>query len=539
MSKKKFTVPESLIASSFCKGETVNVRTLNDIPTVTNIAFPENTTNIRNFDFSPYYGKGFDMITTICQYTIEKLLDESINTKQASLSIATIASYCNNLKHLFKFCDLWRSGLGTDLFPENINSSFINELINYIKGYRDSPVSQKGYYSSCKSVLVSSHRLGYLSGVDIKSIFPRNPFPNNNRQAKGQRALTPEEKKRLVIALKNEVTHIVAHEKALTGYELGICVLAIGISTGMNPTPVLTLPIDCLQPHPIKANLRLLVAFKRRGNATYVVSLRQSQDVTLLRSVNLNVASIIELIIERNASVRARCDDKSRLLVYEGRNGEAKLLSNSDLKGFITKLIKTHDLLDDDGNSITLNMMRLRKTFINRIWEMSGQDPLIAARHGKHTEQTANRHYWAPPPEAERNMRFLGEVRIKDLLEVNVSHLPKVNTPVSSCKDPMSGHLAPKNGTVCTELLGCFRCKSFVVTEEDLYRLFSFYWAVVQERDSFGVKRWKKYLRHIIRIIDDDIAPHFDRELIEHNRQKAKSFPHPFWRNLDMVRLAR
>ncbi|MGF1728728.1 phage integrase SAM-like domain-containing protein [Photobacterium kasasachensis] len=539
MSKKKFTVPDSSTASSSSKGETANVRSLGDIPTVTKIVFPESRSNIRNYDFSSYYGKGFDAITTICQCTIEKLLEESISTKQASLSIATIVGYCSGLKHLFEFCILWRSGLDTDMCPKDINTLFIYKFIHYIKGFKDSPVSQRGYYTRCKSVLVASYNQGYLSDVDIKSIFPRNPFPNSNRQAKGKRALSPEEKKRLVIALKNEVTHMVAHERALTGYELGICVLAIGISTGMNPTPVLTLPIDCLQPHPIKANLRLLVAFKRRGNATHVVSLRQSQDVALLRSVNLNVASIIELTIERNAIVRARCDDKSRLLVYEGRNGEAKPLSNSDLKGVITKLIKTHDLLNDDGNPISLNMMRLRKTFVNRIWEMSGQDPLIAARHGKHTEQTANRHYWAPPPEAERNMRFLGEVRIKDLLEVKVSHLPKVNTPVSSCKDPMNGHLAPKNGTVCTELLGCFRCKSFVVTEDDLYRLFSFYWAVVQERDTFGVKRWKKYLRHIIRIIDNEIAPHFDQELIEHNRQKAKSFPHPFWRDLDMLRLAR
>ncbi len=551
MSKKQFNVitdnqDDDVKRPSESKGINTDKRSASTnvvpiTPTNMKVHFPKNPSNNRAFDFTPYFGQGFDAITTICQATIEKLIQQSIDTQQAAIAVTSIKSYCHaGLKYFFGFLTLWRAGVERDLQPVDITPELIKEYIHHLKASDIGYTTQKAYYTHTKAALTATHTQGYLPHVDIKHIFPKNPFPNANRKYKGQKPLTQAENKQLVSALKMEMTRILAGKEPLDSFDLTVCVLGIGMVTGMNPIPVLSLPTDCIQPHPLKQNLRLLVAFKRRGNATQVVSLRQSQDIALLRSVKLNAANTIEMIIERNAALREGYQDPMQLLVFQAKGdankGAITALTSNSVGGNINTLIEKHQLLDDDGKPMRLNMMRLRKTFVNRIWELSGQDPLIAARYGKHTPETSQRDYMVAPPEAETNMRFIGEARIESL---RVSYGPKENTPISGCKDSKYGHRAPKDGSVCTETLDCFRCKSFVVTEEDLYRLFSFYWAAVRERDSFGIKNWNKYLRHIIRIIDEDIAPQFDGEKVTAVREQAKTTPHPFWRDLTMVRMAR
>ncbi|MFC4656050.1 hypothetical protein ACFO3I_13630 [Rheinheimera marina] len=543
MSGKKFQLlPKEIepIAPALTSTHSQPQIAINSLPTSTIVKFPENNSTLRNFDFCRFYGKGFNEIVFACQHTIEHLLSESISTHQSSLSIVSIAGYCYiGARNLFDFCSLLHASVKNDITLSSVTPKYIIEYIQYIKGLTLAPASQKTSYTLTKSLLIACHRAGYLPDVDIKTLFPRNPFPHSNKQMKGERPLSQHEKRYLVLALKSEMSRILSSDMPLSSYDLAVCVLAIGISTGMNPTPVLSLPIDCLQPHPLKANLRLLVAFKRRGNSTHLVSLRQSEDIALLQSVKLNVANTIDMLIERNAALRMHYSNPNHLLVYQsesgGNYGAVRPLRLNTLWMSIQNLIEKHALKDDDGRSMKLSMMRLRKTYINRIWELSGQDPLITARHGKHNPDTANKHYWEAPPEAERNMRFIGETRIKQLLDV--THIPADRTAIARCTDPRYGHLAPKNGTVCMDVLNCFRCKSFVVTEDDLYRLYSFYWAVVNERGSFGAKRWEKYLRHIIRIIDNDIGPQFDTGRVNAAREQAKTSPHPFWRSLDMVRL--
>lgn len=161
----------------------------------------------------------------------------------------------------------------------------------------------------------------------------------------------------------------------------------------------------------------------------------------------------------------------------------------------------------------------------------------MAARTGRHAQETGNAHYWEAPPEAERNMRFIGEARVEELRNKK-KLIASDRTPIGSCKDLKHGQRAPKNGKVCTEVLGCFRCKSFVVTADDLHRLFSFYWAAVRNHENFGGKRWTKYLRQVIRLIDEEIAPQFDARLVSEHKEKARENPHAFWRDLSMARMA-
>lgn len=506
------------------------------------VAFPENTRGIRNADFGPFYGQGFDEITAACQRTLEKLVAESVKTKGKSLSVSTIAGYWScGFRYFAPFLAIFHAASGERLTMADLNADSIKQFLQYLRNEPFGYGAQKKSFDGTKALLRACHRFGLWPEADMKTVWPANPFPNSNKRVKSQKALSKNEKRFLIKALRIEMERIVAHSEPLAGYDLTVCVLSIALSTGMNLTPILELTTDCVQPHPLKSNLRLLVSFKRRGNATHVVALRKSEEVSEMASIHLYAADAIDLIVTRNATTRAQFDDPNRLLVYKGARSKYVdkpcRLTSSVLNYSINAFVDQHQLQTDDGKPLTLNVSRLRQTLLNRIWEMSGQDPLMTARTGRHAVETGNAHYWEAPPEAETNMRFLGEARVEELLSTPTI-IASDRTPVASCQNVRRGHRAPKDGEPCQDYLGCFRCKSFVVTGDDLYRLFSFYWAALRNYDTFGGKRWAKYLKQVVRLIDEEIAPHFDAVFVNKQRERAKHQPHPFWRDLSMARMA-
>lgn len=511
-------------------------------PANTVVAFPGNTTTARNADFGPFYGQGYDNITAACQRTLEKLVAESVKTKGKYSSVTTIVGYWKSgFRYLAPLLSLLHAASGERLTMADLNADSIKQILQYLRNEPLEYGAQKNYFDATKALLTACHRFGFWPGVDINAVWPANPFPNSNKRFKGQKALSKNEKRFLVKALRKDIERIVVHSEPLNSYDLAVCVLSIALSTGMNLTPILELTTDCVQPHPLKSNQRLLVSFKRRGNATQIVTLRKSEEVSEMASIHLYAADAIDLICERNATTRAQFDDPNRLLVYKGAGSKASgkpcRLTGSVLHSSVKEFVERHQLQTDDGKPLTLNVSRLRQTLLNRVWEMSGQDPLIAARTGRHAVSTGDAHYWEAPPEAENNMRFLGEARVEELLNTSAI-IASDRTPVASCKDVRRGRRAPKNGQPCQDYLGCFRCKSFVVTGDDLHRLFSFYWATLRNYDTFGGKRWTKYLKQVIRLIDEEIAPRFDEALVNELREKAKDNPHPFWRDLSMARMA-
>nr|MBF4337752.1 hypothetical protein [Vibrio anguillarum] len=105
----------------------------------------------------------------------------------------------------------------------------------------------------------------------------------------------------------------------------------------------------------------------------------------------LDVAYLIETIIERNSQAR-KSIDTDLVFVYEPRvahigaeSGRASSLAERLLRYNIKKFIKEYDLRDEDGRTMKLNVSRFRKTFINGIYELSGESLLIAAQQAKHS----------------------------------------------------------------------------------------------------------------------------------------------------------
>jgi len=504
-------------------------------PKVTSVAFPaeKNATDVRSHDFATYYGKGCDDVMFAMQRTIEHLVNESIQSNK--LAISSIVTCCSvGVSNFALFSRLIVAALGRDLMLADINQDLIKRYIAYLAETFKSLGSQRIIYSQTKSVLVAMAKSGWL-GQAQRHIFPKNPYPNLRRSSKGQKPLSQPEVSRLSQALAKELQRIKKASEPLNSYDAVVCMLAICVRTGINPTPLLELSSDCLQSHPLKSDRRLLVSFKRRGSATHITSIRKSEELALFNTVMMDVAAIIDLVVERNKHVRqALGSSRLWVVVAEGNNygGQNIIASKSALFRNINAFVRRNQLCDDDQKALKLNASRLRKSFINRIWLLSGQDPIVTAAMGNHSLTVSNDHYLEAPPEAEKNFSLLGEIRVKELLG-QASVIPADNTPVAKCKDSLYGHRAPKNGQHCTDFLACFRCKSFVVTGDDLYRVFSLYWLLVVERNTVGAKRWSRFYAHIIRIIDNDIAPQFDTATIAVAKAKAKDIPHPYWKTFE------
>jgi hypothetical protein len=298
--------------------------------------------------------------------------------------------------------------------------------------------------------------------------------------------------------------------------------------------------IDCLQDHPLRENRKLMVVFKRRPGKTHIVSLRATQEIEAMTTIMPDVVAIIETVIAKTAPYRLNLGspEKDRLWLYKQDKGKIALLNEDMVYLFAKKLVSKHNLRDSDGNPLKVTISRLRATFINRLWVLSGNDPVITAKLGGHTLKVSNDHYLQATPDMQRNHKFMDDILVQELLEGSLGKTSD-NTPVGKCRDPRYGDKAPKNGEHCTDFLSCFRCQSCVITGDDLYRLFSFYWLIVKERNAIGIRNWGKVYAHIIRIIDRQIAPQFPANKVETARSQAKAQPHTFWHNRELLEASR
>lgn len=482
-----------------------------------------NALGVLGYDFSGHYGCGFDDIASAFQQTIEIVANER------TVEFSTVNHYCRGgIKYFTDYLSLCRAAQGRDLELADITSDLLQNYIRHLKVSYPNGNSGKKKYDPIKSILVKMQSMGWVYDV----VFPKNPFPNSNRKSKGQIAFSKAERKRLTYALREDVNAILSKGEPLTSYELSILVCAIALRSGMNTTPLLEMTTDSVQEHPLKENRKLLVLYKRRGNATKIQVLRHQKKVENVQTVLADTGLMIEHIIRSNASLRQEMGSDLALVFRSCRVssvGEATTLSARQLYKKIDKWVSDRGLKDDNGKPLRVNISRFRKTFENRIWELSGGDPFVTAALAGHSVKVSDTHYLEAPREAEKNFNFMGRIRVKELTD-NVQGIEQ-NTPVAKCSD--SGQKTDRQGNkiYCTDFLACVRCRNMVVTKEDLYRLFSFYWLLIYEREQIGAKRWKKYFAHIIRIIDNEIATQFDPECVKTVRAEAEANPHPAWKH--------
>jgi hypothetical protein len=278
------------------------------------------------------------------------------------------------------------------------------------------------------------------------------------------------------------------------------------------------------------------------------MSLRDSEAIQLMASVLPNTVRLIERVIALTEPLRHEAPThlRERLWLFRpprGRNAHhVTAIHGATINRVMTTLIKECPALRDaDGTALRVNISRMRKTFGNRVFEIVGEDLSLTAKVLGNTPRVADNHYMVPGEHAEKNWRFMGNLLVQELREGSLaSHAAK--TPVGRCSDPKNGQFAPMNGATCTNFLNCLRCRAYVVTGDDLYRIFSFYWLVVRERAQVDTRTWARHYGHVIRIIDRDIAAAgvsrrmFTQAKADAERARAHTTPHPYWTDRHVLR---
>lgn len=252
------------------------IEALKLLPSITILSLPLNPTAIRSYDFGPLYGKGCDVVVHAYQKALEGMLDHSVASKQQTLSLASVSTYARaGISTFLPFCVSYGSALGRELELADLGSHAVQLFISYLAEGKREVSGQKIVYTHVKSVLVDMSKRGWVQS----NIFPKNPYPNSKRKHKGETSLSKTERARVLNALKSGVKAVVVRDGPLSRHELTVCLLAVAARTGLNPAPLVELPVDCLQPHPLKADRRLMISFKRRGKNTHIQSLKKSEDV--------------------------------------------------------------------------------------------------------------------------------------------------------------------------------------------------------------------------------------------------------------------
>jgi len=504
----------------------------------------KNPSGRRSLSFERWYGRNIDSIARTLQSSIEALANTPATSK------ATIASYFYGAKNLLDFCVLTACASDRALEIDAIDTAFIKEFLGYIgKLHHVGYSSQRAIFTRVKSLLSVLIDCGVIPGDRIT--FPANPYPNSNKRLKGEQPYSEAERERLIKAIKKDITAIFQGRfEHRMSEALSICLLAICLRTGRNTHPMLELSREALREHPLSPSLKLLVTQKRRAYATQQTVVVNSQE-SIGREfvvVQMDAVAIYEKVKDLTAPLaeKAPSDIAHYLWLYRSEAnrslGEIKVLSFCTLPPGLSSFTKRHDLRADDGTPLIVNVSRLRKTLADRLWRLSGGDPFAVARVLGNDVRVTDDHYLDVTPELERNWKFMGESLVMDL-RGSAGSLPKTeNTPVGKCKDPLGAkHSAPMNAKPCIDFLSCFGCRNYVITddERDLYRLFSFYWFLIRERESLGASRWSKVYGWIVRVIDAQVTIQFDKDLIARVRERARLQPHPYWRTPEVLDAAR
>lgn len=492
------------------------------------VSVPLPNGRIKEVDLSEYLGRGFDDTVLAITGVLTAMVAAG---RPEPHSLETIVN--SGLANWWQFCcELAEQGKPPTLLSIDLSTmeAYIGWLNMRVKpdGERWSINTARTTYAKTKTILngLVARKLLRDSGM-----FPRNPFPGattpHNRRGY-IRPLSDRERERILKPLSLEVSQI--FDGTHPGTELtclALCVFAVFIKTGVNPTPFLEIPRDltrCFLDHP-RINRKVLVTFKRRAGTYTTTPLVPSET----KVVSLDVYKLCQRVVEMTeglASAAIETPLEGQLWLYRQRNGTLRTLSTQVLSVVADAFTDRHQLSRDDGTRLKMSSQLFRNTKQNRVWRASKGDLLATAKSASNTPAAAERYLTVTPDMLEEH-RLAGEVLV-EMLSEKAQHEA---TPHSGCKDSLNGELAPKNGQHCVDFLSCFRCKSQVIIQDDLHKLFSFYWALFSQRERIGSDNWKKLLAWIIRVIDRDIAPKFDAKVVAREKERARTEPHPMWRS--------
>ena len=540
--KSDLTTPRVQHVVSPCGAITVPSDAIPPLTTI--VTFPTIGRGGDRFDFREWYGGRTDQLVYACHKQIERFLDG----QDGEVSHATVQTYCvRGLRTFFSYLTFLAAATDRDQTLGDVKRDLIDGYLEFLRDSGTETSSQKSTYSALKSVLKALCNRGLIgqihSGND--ATFPRNPFPGVHRKHKGAHPLSKADRTAFARAVKEAVMPIFSEEVEPTSELLAYALLTIALHTGRNTWPLLEMKPDCLRSHP-KADTLFLVLYKRRGHSTSSVAIKSEQKIVeSMPTVRPTVAALVRRVVELSNRLRDEAPDgfKDRIWLYRMRTGSRGIghagavtpLTEETLSRAVRLLVSRFNLVDADGQPMHINISRLRKTFVNRVYEILEGDVVAAAVAAGDSVDVTQISYLRPGEDSQRNWQFMGATLVQELLTSTLGATER--TPVGQCSDTRNGDYAPKkDGKVCMSFLNCLRCRNYVVTGDDLYRLFSFYWRVFRERARIAPLRWKRQFSHIVRLIERDVIAKgiaqgvFSELVVKSEKERARVDPHPFWR---------
>lgn len=502
--------------------------------------------------FTDFKGRGRDDLAASFRDAVweQRYVRESI----------TLRNYCGHLAAFFRFLDETKADV---VSLEDVSRELLNSFIAWlgqqlrIQGQRAGTPwnlgSQIATYNSLKAVL--KHLKRRYPDKARALTFPNNPFPNSDRIRTKRQAYSKAESARILSALNADLRRLHSgtsdHSEL---YILGVHLLILGLSTGRNLQCLIELERGCLTRHPTPGRM-ILTTSKRRGYSIHTSSFESSAESSEAEdsrdvAIPTSVAGHIEWLAEYTAHLvpHAAPQFSDRIFLRIPKQGPhqniAGPLSVHSVYMALSSFVDHHNLKDDAGRRLALCVSRLRPTFGNELYARTGDLRTVQKALNHADLRTTIDHYLDLPVHAERNHALVvdgmvgwtrrevdGKVliaadgtiplqNVKDLLAGGY------NTGVARCRNPFRD-----NESVCTKFFTCFRCQNMVVFEDDLWRLFSFYFRLLHDRVKISPHHWAQTYGPILKRIDTDIVPQFPSDVVARARDEARQNPHPMWKD--------
>lgn len=428
------------------------------------------------------------------------------------------------------------------------------------KGQPLSLSAKKNAYSVLKAVLVN--RIKQVPDCVSSALkFPKSPFPRINHLVPKREPYSKNEQDCIVAACNRDLRQIHEHrgEVLPPAQVLVVHLIVLAMATGRNFQGLLELQRDSLKPHPLD-DREILVTEKRRSGFPQIASYRinaperlanQEQVLTIPTTVGEHFRWLAEYTRPLAAEVGKA--DQDTIFLWRvpctgrhpksTRQGKVNRFSQVDARNAIDDFITRHGLVDDQGDRLLISIARCRPTFGSNLYARTRDIRKVQRALGHASAETTARHYVSLPPDSERNHVFVGQAMVGWVTNTqenqvqalaadgkipldNVRELLKggYNTVVARCRNPFR-----EGGEVCGKYMVCFRCPQMVVFEDDLWRMFSFYYKLLAERNKIAPHHWIKTYAWVLKTIDNEIAPQFPSDLVEEAKHRARETPHPAW----------
>jgi hypothetical protein len=320
-------------------------------------------------------------------------------------------------------------------------------------------------------------------------------------------------------------------------------ILLLAYLSGANPTPIITMRRDCIKQHPTLDRRYLVLEKVRSGNAAYKIK-HSSLCITIVERV---------LEITRELALEANSDVKDYLWLYRRRDGRVMHLGlgkkrTSALEKVLNAYAKKHDIRDESGTPVNLNLARLRPTFATRMFVKTKGDVVKL--------KTLLNHEWLSntfPYISSAGMEDMRENAAKDLanqenklrakvavdnvaseLGISPEETVKIlsgdyDTYLGKCRNLLDSPLqGEKKGRPCTRFNNCLKCPSCVITATDLHRLFSYDNHIKRLQKFMSSYPFGKTYGWVILAIDE-VRTKFRPDTIEKAQAQALSDPFPAW----------